>query len=125
MLDASTLWRTPVFMKKVYVDGTSYIYMKITLDSGKTFTALMLISRQFATKIKNARGLRVATKRSEICMQIYRLLLCDTPITLAPIELEQEVASVTTSGEVDRPDKLYEYLLVLLHRFIMGVIKNG
>ena len=125
MLDASTLWRTPVFMKKVCVDGLSYIYMKITLPNSKTFTGLMQISRQFATKIKNARGLRVATKRSEICMQVYKLLLCDTPITLAPIELEQEVASVTITGEVYRPDKLYEYLLVMIHRFIMGAIKNG
>ena len=125
MLDASTLWRTPVTMRKVSVDGISFISMLITLPSGKTFRSLMAISRQFNTKIQHARGLKVASKRSEVCMQVYKLLLCDAQITLAPIELEQETASVTDSGEVDRPDKLYDYLLLMLHRFIMGAIENG
>lgn len=121
MLDLSTLWRMPISARWASVEGKEYIVFKCEVSETLTYTKPMLVQSKFATSIKHARGFRSASKTSDVRRDLYKLLVCHTPITLTPVEVEQDTTPINQAGEPDKPWTMYTYFLAMIQRFLTEV----
>ena len=121
MLDLSTLWRMPMTARWASVDGGDYIVLRIELTPEKSYQKLMQVNKKFATSIKNARGFKLSSKRSDVRFNLYKLFICHTGISFSPIEIEQDTESVSETGETEKSLTMYSYFMAMIQRFLTEV----
>lgn len=121
MLDLATLWRLPLTLKRVDSDNYHYIFMKLETEQFTTHK-LMRMSPRFYNSVHHNRGFKASTKLSDLRMKIFKLFMCETTISLTPIELEQDTQSVSITGEYEPCYTMYKYLLLLIQRFLTEVL---
>lgn len=121
MLDLSSLWRMPISARWASVEGKDYLVFSTNISENKKYTKPMLVQPKFATSIRHARGFRTASKTSDVRRNLYKLLVCRIPVTLTPVEVEQDITPINKLGEAEKPWTMYTYLITMIQRFLTEV----